>query len=100
MQSKNCQFLVNKRFSHFLLFPSAFSLSSKGWAFLHIGWGERCKLGLLLSVTSLITGESRVITFDSFDVTAECDATVICDEMMLQKMPEFLAAFREFLSVF
>jgi len=32
-------------------------------------------------VTSLITGESRVIAFDSFDVTAECDTTVIRDEM-------------------
>jgi len=93
MQSKNCQFLVNKRFSHFLLFPSAFSLSFKGWAFLHIGWGERCKLGLLLSVTSLITGESRVITFDSFDVTAECDATVIRDEIVLQKVLPRLEEF-------
>jgi len=32
-------------------------------------------------VTSPVTGESRVIAFDSFDITAECDATVIRDEM-------------------
>jgi hypothetical protein len=49
---------------------------------LSSGWlSERRKLGLLLGVTSLIIGESRVIAFDSFNVTAECDTTVIRDEM-------------------
>jgi len=43
------------------------------------GWlSERSKLGLL-GVTSLIKGESRVIIFGSFDITAERDATVIRD---------------------
>jgi hypothetical protein len=49
---------------------------------LSSGWlSERRRLGFLLGVMSLITGESRVIAFDSFDVTTECDATVIRDEM-------------------
>jgi hypothetical protein len=57
--------------------------------------------GWTFSVTSLITGESRVTTFDSFDITAGCDALVICDAIGLQKMlPSFLDAFRGFLSIF
>jgi hypothetical protein len=46
---------------------------------------------------SLITEESRVIASDSFDVTAECDATVIRDEIVLQKMlPSFLPRLEVF----
>jgi len=65
---------------------------------LSSGWlSERRRLGFLLGVTSLITGESRVIAFDSFDVTAECDTTVIRDEMVLQKMlPGFLPRLEDF----
>jgi hypothetical protein len=49
---------------------------------LSSGWlSEKRRLGLLLGVMPLVTGESRVIAFDSFDITAECDATVIRDEM-------------------
>jgi hypothetical protein len=40
-----------------------------------------------LGVTSLITEESRVTAFDSFDITAECDAAVIRDELMLPVLP-------------
>jgi len=35
----------------------------------------------LLGVTPFITEESRVIALGSFDITAECDATVIRDAM-------------------
>jgi hypothetical protein len=56
---------------------------------------ERHKLGLS-GVTSLITGESRVITLDSFDITAERDATVIRDVLR----PRRLAVFTSFPSAF
>lgn len=60
------------------------------------GWlSERRRLGLL-GVTSLITGESRVITFDSFDITLERDATVIRDVLL----PRRLAVFTSFPSAF
>jgi len=55
-------------------------LFSSGWL------SERRRLGLF-AVTSLITEESRVIVLASFDITAERDATVIRDELML---PAFL----------
>jgi hypothetical protein len=63
------------------LFPATFSLLCKELN-LSSGWlSERRKLGLLLGVTSLIIGESRVTNFNPFDITAECDTTVIRDEM-------------------
>jgi len=65
---------------------------------LSSGWvGERRRLELLLRVTSLITEESRVMASDSFDVTAECDATVIRDEIVLQELlPTFLPRLEGF----
>jgi len=40
-----------------------------------------------LDVTLLITQGSRVITFDAFGITEECDAPVICDELLLPILP-------------
>lgn len=53
-----------------------------------------------LGVMSLVTGESRVTGHDSLDITEDCDAPVICDMLMLQKMLfPFLKESKGFLNV-
>jgi len=90
-----CQFLVNRKLGH-ILFPAVFSFLQR--LNLSSGWvGERRRLEILLRVTSLITEKSRVMASNSFDVTAECDATVIRDVIVLQGMlPTFLPRLEGF----
>ena len=83
---------MNRRLNTFCCFLQLSASHVKIESFF--GWlGERRRLGPFISVTSLITGESRVIAFESFDVTAECDATVIRDAIVLQKILPCLEEF-------